>query len=284
MTATSLDLSLSVLLVIFIGLGWQGRVNAQIITTVVFGIASLFLLKKEGYFNLKINKEIAKENLKFSFPLIPSILAISIINQVDRFFIKEIVGDAALGMYAIGASFGMIITFFLYSFEQIVVPSIYKKLSAKTDQENNRKLLISFTKFYGILVFLLAILISIGSYLLLEWNFLPEKYLPAQAYIFWIAAAYALWGLCTILTPYINFSKKTNYLLIATVIGCIINLVANYFFIHQYGAIGAAYAKVLTFGVVLFLYWYFGKELLQMNWFAKGTFKFSKKDLLNLLR
>ncbi len=282
-TTTALNFGLSILLVIGIGLGWQGRVNAQIFASLFMGVVSIFLLKKEGYFSFKLGKKIVKENLAFSFPLIPSIFAISIINQIDRFFIKEIAGESALGMYAIGTSFGMIITFFLYSFEQIIVPSIYKTLSANKNKAANRKVLMSFTKFYGILVFVLAFLISAGSYLLLELNFLPEKYLSARKFIFWIAIAYALWGMCTMLTPYINFSKKTKYLLWATGIGCIINLVANYFFIHQYGAIGAAYSKVLTFGVVLVLYWYFGKKLMKMNWFQKGSFSFSKKEFLNLL-
>lgn len=283
-SATGLNLFVSLILVIGLGWDWQGRATAQIIAAFVFGFICLLLLKKEGYLKLNYSKTLARENLKFSMPLIPSIFAISIINQIDRFFIKEISGEEALGIYAIGVSFGMIITFFLYSFEQVVIPKIYKKLSDKENLKNNHSQLVGFTKVYVILIFSLAIILFIGSYLLFELNFLPAKYSPARQYIFWVTIAYGLWGICTILTPYINFSKKTKYLLVAAVIGSIINLIGNYFLITQYGAIGAAYSKVITFGIMVILYWYFGQKLQNMTWFGRAPFRFSKNEFLSFIK
>ncbi len=283
-SATGLNLCLALILIVGLGWNWQGSVTAQIVTAFIFGFVCLLLLKREGYFKLNFSKKIALENFEFSFPLIPSIFAISIINQIDRFFIKEISGERALGMYAIGISFGMIITFFLYSFEQVIIPRIYKKLSDKKNLKTNHRQLIGFTKIYVVLIFTLALLLSAGSYLLFEINFLPIKYLPARQYIFWITIAYSLWGVCTILTPYINFSKKTKYLLFAAIIGCVINLIGNYFLIHQYGAIGAAYSKVITFGTLVLLYWYFGKTLQKMEWFTGEPFSFSIKDFLSFIK
>lgn len=278
---TLFNLILSLVLVVGLGWDWEGRANAQIITATLTGIICFFLLRKEGYIGLGYNKSIATENFKFSTPLIPSIFAISIIMQVDRFFIKEISGETELGMYAIGTSFGMMITFILYSLEQIVVPTIYQKLSNK---DNNYEQLVRFTKTYGVLSVLLAGILTAVSYLLFEFNFLPESYLPARRFIGWIAIAYALWGLCTIMTPYINFSKKTGFLLKATIVGCFVNLIGNYFLIHQFGAIGAAYSKVLTFGVILILYWYYGKRLMKINWFGEGTTMASSKEFLSFIK
>ncbi len=281
-SATILYLGLAVFLVVSQEQNWKGRVNAEIIAAAVVSIGCLILLKSEGFLNFKINKDIIKENFQFSFPLIPSLLALTLINLSDRFFIKEMVGEGELGMYSIGNSLGMIISFALYSFEQISIPILYKRLSERA--EKNKVQMVKFTYLYIVLVFFLIIGVTLGTYLLLDLNFLPEKYLPVKRFIMWIALAYGFWGLCAILAPYIEFYKKTKYLLYASLIGCVFNLIANYFFILNFGAIGAAYSKVLTFFLVFILYWYFGNKLEPMPWFTKESFKFKKSDFVEFIR
>ena len=281
--ATLLYLILALYFVVLNGENWEGRANAEILSAVIIGIISILLLKKEDYLTRSIKKKTIAENLSFSIPLIPSLLAISIINISDRFFIEALSGTHELGMYAIGTTFGMMITFLLYSVEQIFVPTIYKKLSDTNSAAKNRLTLVRLTNYYILLIVLLAALLTGVSYLLFDLNFLPQQYLPARRYIGWIAFSYALWGICTILTPYINYSKNTKYLLYAALVGCCINLSANYFLIHQFGAIGAAYAKIITFATMACLYWIYGKRLTPMPWFTKQSWKIERSDFHNFL-
>lgn len=281
-SSTTLYLILTLSLVVGLGYDWEGRVNAEIFTALIMCFVSLFILKKEGYLNKKISRSILKENFKYSSPLIPGLFALTLINLSDRFFLKEMVGDAELGLYSIGNSLGMIITFILYSFEQISIPLIYKRLSE--NKEFSKIQLVKFTNIYISIIFVLVVLVTAGSYVLLDLNFLPEKYLPARQYIFWIAIAYGLWGMCAIIAPYIDYYKKTQLLLKAAVIGCIVNLICNYFFILQFGAIGAAYSKVLTFLIVFILYGYYGNKLEPMPWFTIKSFSYQKSDLEDIFR
>jgi len=281
-SATTIFLLLAIYFVVTLDQNWEGRVNAEILAAFIMSWFSLYLLRKEGYLNLKIDKSIVKDNFKFASPLIPSLLAITIINLSDRFFIKEMVGEAELGIYAIGTSLGMMISFILYAFEQISLPLIYKKLSEKVEENNLQ--LVKFMNLYIAVIIVLIFGITIGVHILLEFNFLEEQYMGAKKYVFWIALAYGLWGLCTITTPFIDFHKKTKFLLYASAVGCIFNLIANYFLILKFGVIGAAYSKVATFALVLLLYWYFGNKLNPLPWFQLKSFKIKMVDFREILR
>jgi len=278
--ATILYISFAIYFVVIQKENWQGRANAEIISAFIVSAVSLFVLIKMKYLSFTINKSVIKENFKFALPLIPSLFALTVITLADRFFIKEMMGEAELGLYSIGMRLGMIIAFILYSFEQIALPFIYEKLSK--EEEQYKLHLVKFTILYFAMVLVVVVLVTIGSYILLELNFLPAKYLDAKKYIFWIALAYGFFGLSKILSPYIDFYKQTKFLMYAAIIGCVFNLVANYILILHFGTIGAAYSKVLTFFLIFLLYFFFSNKLSPMPWFKAKSYNFRKKELFEL--
>ncbi len=281
--ATLSELAISLSFIVLLLYNWEGRINGMVLSSFLMLLICVYSLKKEGFLKPVISKSIISENIKFSLPLIPTVIAISFVNHVDTFFIKTFAGESELGLYAIGSSFGMIITFLLFAFEQISVPWLYKTLGA--EGENSPKVkLVKFTYLYVIMVLIMVILVTIGSYILFELHFLPEQYKGARNYIFFIALAYGLWGMSLVISPYIGYLKKTIYSLIATLIGCVFNLIANYYFISWYGTIGAAYSKVLTFLIILIAYWYFANRIFPMPWFRKDTFNITKADLKEIAK
>ena len=282
-SSTILNLLISILLVVSFNYDWEGRAYAIIVTSCVFCLVALYYLYQTGYLSFQFSFDLIKPGLLFSTPLIPSVLFISFINYIDRFFIKEIKGEEELGLYAIGFSFGMIVSFIIISFEQVFIPWIYKLISDKDKLEASKLDLVRFTYIYCVIVITLAILVTIGSHLLLHFNFLPQKYSSAKQYILWISLSYSIWGICNILSPYIAITKQTNYILISTLIGCVVNMLGNYFLIDLYGTIGAAYSKVFTFTTILVGYLYFSNKIFPLPWLNRKAFHFSIKDFLNAL-
>ena len=54
---TVLNLTLSLILIVYLGMNWQGRIIAQAVSMTVFGLASLFLLHKMSLVKTKISKK-----------------------------------------------------------------------------------------------------------------------------------------------------------------------------------------------------------------------------------
>ena len=71
---TILNVSLSLIFVVLLGWGWQGRLLGTIITSIVFGLLSIFIIIKRKYITISFNKEYIKDALFFGVPLIPHAL------------------------------------------------------------------------------------------------------------------------------------------------------------------------------------------------------------------
>ena len=69
-----------------------------------------------------------------------------------------------------------------------------------------------------------------------------------------------------IVVPYLFFTKKTHFLSISTSISSGVHLVALYFFTKNNGAIGAAYASMVSFFTSFILTWYLSSRAYEMPW------------------
>ena len=57
-----LNIGFSLILVVALGMGWEGRIIGLSSATILFGIASLIILKKRGYLHIKYDKIYAEYN------------------------------------------------------------------------------------------------------------------------------------------------------------------------------------------------------------------------------
>lgn len=278
------NFSVSLLLIVGLKYNWEGRATAEIIANSTMALISIIFLFKDNYLSRLFSLEKLKAAVNFSLPLVASILFISMVSYVDRFFIKEMVSESALGIYSIGFSFGLILKSIIHSFQQVFTPWIYQHLSEKDQRKVRKVKLVKFTYLYSIIILILALGVGIGGNILLYLNFLPAKYLGAGSYIFLIALSFAIWGIIDIIGPYIAITKKTKYTLISTGLGCICNLILNYLFISWFGTIGAAYSKVVSVMIILVCYIYFANRIYPMPWFDYQALKISPKEIKEFLK
>ena len=126
-SGTILNVSLSLIFVVLLGWGWQGRLLGVIITSIVFGLLSIFIIIKRKYITISFNKKYIKDALFFGVPLIPHALGGWIITGIDRIFINSMVNVAATGLYSVGYTIGSIIGLLAYSFNLAWSPFLYEK-------------------------------------------------------------------------------------------------------------------------------------------------------------
>lgn len=262
---TVVIMSVTILNLIVLGFGWYSQVVGIFVAGVVFSIVGVGYMHKRGYISLVYDKEKIKSILKISLPLIPHVLGGLVIAASDRLFIEQMVGLDAVGLYAVGYSFGMIVMLFTDAFIKAWSPWFYKSMADPTDSKKVK--IVKHTYKYIIGLFVLTGLISVAAKFILPY-FVDEKFYGASEFIFWVALGYAVRGVYQIFFPYLVHINRTSFLAVSTVVAAVVNLALNYLLIDMYGAIGAAYATVGAFAVSAVLVFWYQQKLFYMPWFG----------------
>lgn len=189
--------------------------------------------------------------LKFNIPLIPHYLSLIVLGQADRIMIRDICGDDKAGIYNLAYQVSMVMNVFVGAINNSLVPWIYEKLKKKEYQS-----IRTVTKKLCILVGAMTagvILVAPEAIRILG----TKEYLTA----IWIIPAVAMsvyltfcYGLFSNVEFYFG---ATRFVMVASTVGAVLNVVLNAIFIPLYGFIAAGYTTLvcyLTFMVMHFLF------------------------------
>lgn len=261
---TFIKMSLTIVFLVVFSLGWYSQVLGIFIGSVIFFLVGIFYMRERGYISMALNKEKIKAILSISFPLVPHVIGGIVIAMSDRLFIEQMVGIEAVGIYSVGYMFGMVVLLFTDAFIKAWSPWFYKAIVSPTEEKKIK--IVKYSYIYIVSVFVLAILISYVGEWILPYV-VDEKFYHAKEYIMWISLGYAVHGVYKIFFPYLVHINKTTFLAFSTLLAAVINVILNYFFIQYYGAIGAAYATIVSFLVSVILVFLYQKNHLDMPWF-----------------
>ena len=259
-----LNVSLSLIFVILLHYGWEGRVSGMVVATVSFGVLSMFFIFKRGYATYTFSKKYILDALKFGIPLIPHRFALWLQAGIDILFITAIVGVSEAGLYSVGLTFGMIVVIFGRAFNNAFSPYLYEKLSNPSFDTKRDLVKLTYLYFIGIIIF--AMFLSTLFIWLLPY-IIGEKFQEAAKYIYWISLAGAFQGMYFMVVNYIFYVKKTHLLSMVTVTTSLFGAGLSYILISYFGAIGAAYASVVTFFLTFIFVWKLSSKVYSMPWF-----------------
>ena len=267
---TAMNIGLSVLFVVGLGMAWQGRIQAQLLTMITFGLLSLFILYKSGWINCSFRKPYIQNALKFGVPLVPHVLGGVMLTMTDRFFITNMVGIEATGLYAVGYQLGMVIGLFGESFNRAYVPWLFDKL--KQNHHSAKIMIVKTTYAYFFFIVIFAIGLSFLAPRFLSF-FVGEKFTSASVYVFWIALAYAFSCMYKMVVNYIFYIQKTYILAWVTFFCAVINVPLNYVLITWNGSVGGAQAHALTFFIFFLMTWTLSSRVYKMPWLSVFFFR-----------
>jgi len=262
-SSTILNVSLSLIFVVLLCWGWQGRILGVIITSVIFGLLSIFVIYKREYIKFFFNKKYIKDALFFGIPLIPHALGGWMITGIDRIFINTMVNVGATGIYTVGYQIGKIIGLLASSFNLAWAPFLFNKL--KENNYSTKLKIVKFTYLYSVCIILAALALSFVAPYFLKF-FVSANFYSAYKYVLWIALGYAFKGMYFMVVNYIFYVKKTYILAWVTFFSAGVNVVLNYFFIKANGAIGAAQATTITFFIQFVLTFVLSSRVYKMPW------------------
>ncbi|TAL60204.1 MAG: flippase [Bacteroidetes bacterium] len=263
---TSLNLLLSLILVIPFDLGWKGRILAQVIVFGFYSILTLYILYKKNYIKPGINRAYIINALKFGVPLIPHTFGMSALMLSDRLIISSVKNIGEVGIYMVGYQFAQIILLVQDSFNSAFSPWIYKNLKKNSHDDNVRLVKFTYLYFICILVFSAVYAFVIPYFYTF---FVGSEFISGVKFIFWISLGFAFSGMYKMVVNYIFYTEKTYILASITTFSALCNITLTYLFVVRFGTIGAAYSLCISYFISFVLTWYFSNKVYPMPWSLK---------------
>jgi O-antigen/teichoic acid export membrane protein len=260
---TAVQIALAILLVVVLGLHWQGRVLSIVISSAALAALAFYILLKKVDIRAGVNRAHAREMLHFGVPLIPAALSGWVLNMSDRLFLSAMVGLEATGLYTAGYALGNVIGILQNSFGLAWLPVVYKKLKSK--EPGIKRSLVKFTYLHHVVIIALALTLSFSAPYILS-VLVGKEFQGASEFVLLISLGYAFNGMFRMVVCYIGFARRTYLIAVASGTACVVNLVLNYVLIKRNGAIGAAQSTFISFVVLYLVAFYLSSRVYKMPW------------------
>ncbi len=188
------------------------------------------------------DKKFWKLSLSLSLPLIGNSIASQILSVSDRTMIGRMVGNREVGLYSILYS-GSSISLILWSaINSSFVPFLFENADNKEKLDDIKRISTQLLLAYGFgAVFITVIAPEIVRILATKEYFEAVYIMPP------IAAGVFFTSVSNMYSNMLIYHKKTQYIMVSSIIAAIVNVILNYFFIKKYGYEAAAYTTLIAY-------------------------------------
>lgn len=244
--ATATTLLFNLLFLGPLNMGISGYVLA-IIASDFMSIVFLFVANRlwDNLHFHKVNKKTKIDMLKYSVPLMPTIILWWIINVSDRYMVTGFVGSAENGLYTAASK----IPNFVTMFSSIFIDAWQLSAVDEYDSEDKAEFFTKVFRVYSGGIFAVSSALILGCQLITKILVKP-RYFESWKFVPVLIIATTLSCLVNFLASVYMAEKKSVMAMVTAMTGAVMNIVLNLVLIPTIGAIGAAIATVASFAVV----------------------------------
>jgi O-antigen/teichoic acid export membrane protein len=258
---------ISILLVVSLLQGAQGRIDAQVGVSLVFSALALSFLYRDRLLNFfHWDASMLKEALAFGVPMIPHVVGGFLLLSIDRFVINSELGIASVGIYMVAIQLSSALKIIFHSLNKAYMPWLFGQL--KIDNTQTKVKIVKLTYLYYVALLLLSgIIFLIGPFFVTL--IAGEQYKDAGSVIGLLCLGNIFNGMYLMITNYIFYSKKTFWLSIVTILSGTINIGLLFLLIEPFGLVGAGIAYAVSNLIMFLLAWFVSNKAFSMPWFDR---------------
>jgi O-antigen/teichoic acid export membrane protein len=260
------NLILSLWLVVALGMGADGRVEAITVSVVGFGLLAALLMRRDGLLDLRWNRSAAAGALRFGLPLLPHALAGIALAQADRFLIGQEVGLDEAGIYAVAMQLTMPVVIVADSFNRAYVPWLYRQLSA-----GNEDMAVAIS-LLGVVAAVVGTILFIGAAFVCIPIILGDEFVAAAQLLVWLAPAVAAQASYFMFVNFIFYSERNGLIPLVTGSAALTYVVFGYLAVQHSGAFGLAIIySLVSLAQTVAIFWV-ARRVLPMPWLSRAAY------------
>lgn len=218
---------LTLLFIIYLNQGWEGRVTAQVVCTFVFGIVSLIYFLRHSLIDVHSSIGTYKEILIWGIPMIPHAASGWIRQGIDQYIINYNYSTYEVGVFSFALNLANIIIIIGTAFNSTNSVTQFQILSDSTlTNSQKREKLNKQMRITSLIYMASSIFVVVSTALLTSLAF--PKYVDSIKYV-WILSIYAL-GNCIYFNycNYLFYYSKTKKLMLITFGSSILHLLLSF--------------------------------------------------------
>jgi len=244
------------------------------ISQLMANLISIFLLSKEFKgFRYVFDFTLWKNMFFYAWPLIILGLAGMVNETFDRIVLKYILpmdeGSYQIGVYSNCYKIAMLMSIFIQAFKFAAEPFFFNN----SNEKNSKKLNAIVMKYFIIF----CLFLFLGTMMNLPWiQFaISEKYRTGLVVVPILLLANLFLGVYFNLSIWYKLTGQTKFGAIITIIGAIITLSVNYFYIPKFGYVACAWATLASYGLMMILSYLLGQKYYPIKYNLRSIFVFT---------
>lgn len=260
---TTLNLALSLGLVLLLGMGWEGRVLGISMAVFLFAGLALYGLQNRALVRWSLRADYLRAALRFGVPLIPHAMGAMMMAMSDRFIVTHLLGIDVTGEYAVGVQMGMIVGVLADAFGKAFSPHLFAQLKGRNSSSGIRIIRQCSVAF---LAFLVLALIYVGFLPYFYPFIVGERYRDSLPIAQLIGLGNAFMGMYYVIAGFLFFFERTVLLAKLTLTVGVLSIVLTYSLVEKLGVVGAAWTYVLIQLVFFLGAWYMANKVYPLPW------------------
>ncbi len=246
----------NIFFIVYIGYGVKGLLLSRLLAEIFLLLVALPFVFNNIRF--KLNLSVLTEMISYGFPLVFSTVSAMILNFSDRYIIKPMLGNAAVGVYSMGYKVaGLINVLIIQSFQTGFLPIAYKMV----DKPNARRFFSKVLTYLVLLLSMAALAISLYGREIFEIMSKEESWIEVYKIIPLFALFFILRGINYNFSLTTHYVKKTKYNAYVVMSAALINIILNLLLIPRLKIYGAAIASIISVLYMIVLYYNISQKL-----------------------
>ncbi len=241
-----LELLLSVLFIVYLLQGAQGRICSLIIATATLGIHSIYILISNFGLKLNFDLKLIQKEIWFWLSTVIGFLFVLSYSVFDKYIVKYYCTADELGQYSLATQFGFIILTFTAAVSASFLPNLYRDLS---NQVSIKYIYKKVTWICG-LVFSVALLSNFGVFLAYQF-LINERYAASWKLYIYVSIIYGLWSVIAILYGFLTYYKMKRVFAILGLAAILFFVPLQIICIRYFQIIGLFYGQIGYFVVCI---------------------------------
>ena len=223
------------------------------------GVTLIMMMKLYIKTRYVFDFDLWKRMMKYAWPVLVAGIAFTINEVFDRILLENLLppesAESEVGKYSACYKLGLFMTLFATAFRMGIEPFFFSHAGT----ENPQRAYARITDYFVILGSVILLTVVVFADVLKVLFVRDEAYWEAMDIVPLIILASFFLGIYHNLSVWYKVTDKTRYGAFISVIGAIITIGINYFFIPVIGYMASAIATVLAYGSMMVLSYYLGR-------------------------